>query len=123
NLANNNFNGSIPYSISQITSLKYLNLGHNQFQQGLTESFVQFTDRGPPSDNELTFELVNLSLSSLTPYCEAKGVVLCITCAGSGLYVDSILESQGIIVKVRCLVEKQRWSYACAKQMTDRLIY
>ncbi|MED6170922.1 hypothetical protein PIB30_035793 [Stylosanthes scabra] len=35
--------------------------------------------------------------------CEAKGAVLCITCAGSGLYVDSILESQGIIVKVRCL--------------------
>lgn len=35
--------------------------------------------------------------------CQAKGVVLCTTCAGSGLYVDSILESQGIIVKVRCL--------------------
>ncbi|KHG15973.1 dnaJ [Gossypium arboreum] len=33
----------------------------------------------------------------------AKGVVLCTTSAGSGLYVDSILESQGIIVKVRCL--------------------
>ncbi|XP_010243724.1 PREDICTED: uncharacterized protein LOC104587713 [Nelumbo nucifera] len=36
-------------------------------------------------------------------HCEAKGVVLCTTCSGSGLYVDSILESQGIIVKVRCL--------------------
>lgn len=35
--------------------------------------------------------------------CEAKGAVLCATCAGSGLYIDSILESQGIIVKVRCL--------------------
>lgn len=35
--------------------------------------------------------------------CQAKGVILCATCAGSGLYVDSILESQGIIVKVRCL--------------------
>ncbi|CAM8927415.1 unnamed protein product [Rhodiola kirilowii] len=35
--------------------------------------------------------------------CEAKGAVLCLTCTGSGLYVDSILESQGIIVKVRCL--------------------
>ncbi|XP_019433122.1 PREDICTED: uncharacterized protein LOC109340018 [Lupinus angustifolius] len=35
--------------------------------------------------------------------CQAKGAVLCITCAGSGLYIDSILESQGIIVKVRCL--------------------
>ncbi|KAI5659489.1 hypothetical protein M9H77_28282 [Catharanthus roseus] len=38
------------------------------------------------------------------PSCLAKGAVLCSTCAGSGLYVDSILESQGIIVKVRCLV-------------------
>ncbi|KAE8679007.1 elongation factor Ts [Hibiscus syriacus] len=35
--------------------------------------------------------------------CQAKGVVLCSTCSGCGLYVDSILESQGIIVKVRCL--------------------
>lgn len=35
--------------------------------------------------------------------CQAKGAVLCSTCGGSGLYVDSILESQGIIVKVRCL--------------------
>ncbi|XP_022978300.1 uncharacterized protein LOC111478329 [Cucurbita maxima] len=32
--------------------------------------------------------------------CHAKGAVLCTTCSGSGLYVDSILESQGIIVKV-----------------------
>uniref|UniRef100_A0A0D9VX21 Uncharacterized protein n=1 Tax=Leersia perrieri TaxID=77586 RepID=A0A0D9VX21_9ORYZ len=31
--------------------------------------------------------------------CETKGAVLCATCAGSGLYIDSILESQGIIVK------------------------
>lgn len=35
--------------------------------------------------------------------CQAKGAVLCSTCSGSGLYVDSILESQGILVKVRCL--------------------
>ena len=35
--------------------------------------------------------------------CQAKGAVLCTTCTGSGLYIDSILESQGIIVKVRCL--------------------
>ncbi|KAK1365864.1 Protein EMBRYO SAC DEVELOPMENT ARREST 3 [Heracleum sosnowskyi] len=35
--------------------------------------------------------------------CEAKGAVLCATCSGSGLYLDSILESQGIMVKVRCL--------------------
>ncbi|WOH00037.1 hypothetical protein DCAR_0519393 [Daucus carota subsp. sativus] len=37
------------------------------------------------------------------PECEAKGAVLCATCSGSGLYVDSIMESQGIIVKIRCL--------------------
>lgn len=37
------------------------------------------------------------------PYCLANGAVLCCTCSGSGLYVDSILESQGIIVKVECL--------------------
>uniref|UniRef100_A0A1D1Z9I3 Chaperone protein DnaJ n=1 Tax=Anthurium amnicola TaxID=1678845 RepID=A0A1D1Z9I3_9ARAE len=36
-------------------------------------------------------------------HCQAKGAVLCATCSGSGLYIDSILESQGIIVKVRCL--------------------
>ncbi|KNA04891.1 hypothetical protein SOVF_195480 [Spinacia oleracea] len=35
--------------------------------------------------------------------CEAKGAALCATCGGSGLYVDSILECQGIILKVRCL--------------------
>lgn len=35
--------------------------------------------------------------------CETKGLVVCATCTGSGLYIDSILECQGIIVKVRCL--------------------
>ncbi|GER51991.1 DnaJ/Hsp40 cysteine-rich domain superfamily protein, partial [Striga asiatica] len=35
--------------------------------------------------------------------CQTKGAILCATCSGSGLYVDSILESQGITVKVRCL--------------------
>ncbi|KAG0496310.1 hypothetical protein HPP92_000847 [Vanilla planifolia] len=35
--------------------------------------------------------------------CDQTGIILCGTCSGSGLYVDSILESQGIIVKVRCL--------------------
>ncbi|XP_011069972.1 uncharacterized protein LOC105155738 [Sesamum indicum] len=37
------------------------------------------------------------------PSCQTNGAILCATCSGSGLYVDSILESQGIIVKVRCL--------------------
>ncbi|CAI5509752.1 unnamed protein product [Closterium sp. Naga37s-1] len=35
--------------------------------------------------------------------CEAAGSVPCATCAASGLYVDPIMECQGIIVKVRCL--------------------
>ncbi|GAB2300595.1 hypothetical protein Dimus_034630 [Dionaea muscipula] len=35
--------------------------------------------------------------------CQARGAVLCITCSGSGLYIDSILESQGVIVRVQCL--------------------
>lgn len=45
----------------------------------------------------------NIGDNTRCPDCQAKGAVLCATCSGSGLYVDSILESQGIIVKVRCL--------------------
>ncbi|GBG78864.1 hypothetical protein CBR_g28089 [Chara braunii] len=35
--------------------------------------------------------------------CEAVGSVICHTCSGSGLYVEPCLESQGVIVRVRCL--------------------
>ncbi|KAL9264031.1 hypothetical protein AKJ16_DCAP02984 [Drosera capensis] len=42
-------------------------------------------------------------------HCQVRGVVLCATCSGSGLYVDSIMESQGIIVKVRCIGFGQRF--------------
>ncbi|QHO22671.1 Protein STRUBBELIG-RECEPTOR FAMILY [Arachis hypogaea] len=70
NLANNNFNGPIPYSISQITSLKYLNLGHNQFQQGLTVDFSKLTSLSTLdlSSNSLTGDLPQTmsSLSSLS---------------------------------------------------------
>ncbi|KAI7735237.1 hypothetical protein M8C21_028368 [Ambrosia artemisiifolia] len=59
---------------------------------------------------EIIEEPVGLSLSEKNignkarcTCCEAKGAILCATCSGSGLYVDSIMESQGIIVKVRCL--------------------
>ncbi|KAI3667076.1 hypothetical protein L6452_42119 [Arctium lappa] len=45
----------------------------------------------------------NIGNKTRCPGCEAKGAILCATCSGSGLYVDSIMESQGIIVKVRCL--------------------
>ncbi|KAK8958924.1 hypothetical protein KSP40_PGU001070 [Platanthera guangdongensis] len=44
-----------------------------------------------------------IGVNSTCSNCQAKGAILCGTCSGSGLYVDSILESQGIIVKVGCL--------------------
>ncbi|GJN23847.1 hypothetical protein PR202_gb11535 [Eleusine coracana subsp. coracana] len=55
-------------------------------------------DIGKPTG--LNLEKKNVGNNSPCSSCEAKGVVLCATCAGSGLYVDSILESQGVIVKV-----------------------
>ncbi|KAI8017625.1 Glycerol-3-phosphate dehydrogenase [NAD(+)] [Camellia lanceoleosa] len=39
NLAGNSFTGGIPYSISQMTSLKYLNVGHNQLQGQVNDMF------------------------------------------------------------------------------------
>jgi hypothetical protein len=58
-------------------------------------------DIGKPAG--LNLEKKNVGNNSPCLSCEAKGAVLCATCAGSGLYLDSILESQGVIVKVRCL--------------------
>ncbi|KAI4330450.1 hypothetical protein MLD38_028740 [Melastoma candidum] len=43
NFANNNFNQQLPWSISQMSSLNYLNVGHNQFQ-GLNDMFGQLTN-------------------------------------------------------------------------------
>ncbi|KAL2464257.1 uncharacterized protein Fot_52213 [Forsythia ovata] len=48
----------------------------------------------------LSLALKNVGDNPHCPSCQAKGAVLCTTCSGSGLYVESILESQGIIVKV-----------------------
>ncbi|KAL3841084.1 hypothetical protein ACJIZ3_025675 [Penstemon smallii] len=63
-----------------------------------------------PIPEEIIEKPVGLSLAEKIvgdnprcPCCQAKGAILCTTCSGSGLYVESILESQGIIVKVRCL--------------------
>ncbi|KAG2311724.1 hypothetical protein Bca52824_023281 [Brassica carinata] len=53
-----------------------------------------------PIPEEIIEEPVRLSISDREI---AKGALLCATCSGTGLYVDSIMESQGIIVKVRCL--------------------
>uniref|UniRef100_J3LRA0 Uncharacterized protein n=2 Tax=Oryza brachyantha TaxID=4533 RepID=J3LRA0_ORYBR len=58
-------------------------------------------DIGTPAGLDL--EKKNVGKNPPCISCETKGAVLCATCVGSGLYVDSILESQGIIVKVRCL--------------------
>ncbi|KAK1280535.1 Protein STRUBBELIG-RECEPTOR FAMILY 6 [Acorus gramineus] len=38
-ISGNTFSGAIPYSISQMTPLQYLNLGHNQLQGNLTDMF------------------------------------------------------------------------------------
>ncbi|XP_027167319.1 protein STRUBBELIG-RECEPTOR FAMILY 6-like [Coffea eugenioides] len=43
NLAGNGFNGGLPYSVSQMTSLKYLNVSHNQFQGQLGDMFASLT--------------------------------------------------------------------------------
>ena len=62
---------------------------------------VSEEDIGTPAG--LNLEKKNVGTNPPCVSCETKGAVLCATCAGSGLYVDSIMESQGIIVKVRCL--------------------
>ncbi|KAL5210378.1 hypothetical protein ABZP36_006001 [Zizania latifolia] len=61
-------------------------------------------DKSVPEENigtpaGLDLEKKNVGENPPCIICETKGAVLCATCAGSGLYIDSILESQGIIVK------------------------
>ncbi|GFP84463.1 hypothetical protein PHJA_000590200 [Phtheirospermum japonicum] len=67
-----------------------------------------------PIPEEIIEEPIGISLAEKDigynphcPNCESKGDILCTTCSGSGLYVESILESRGIIVKVRCLGKKK----------------
>ncbi|XP_047341055.1 protein STRUBBELIG-RECEPTOR FAMILY 7-like [Impatiens glandulifera] len=66
NLAGCGFNGGVPYSISQMTSLKYLNLGRNQLNQ-LTDIFGQLSALSTMdlSFNSFTGDLPG-SFSSLT---------------------------------------------------------
>ncbi|KMZ62182.1 hypothetical protein ZOSMA_487G00100 [Zostera marina] len=40
NLASNNFSGNLPYSISAMTSLEYLNVGHNSLSQVIGDIFT-----------------------------------------------------------------------------------
>ncbi|XP_054783691.1 protein STRUBBELIG-RECEPTOR FAMILY 7-like [Prosopis cineraria] len=42
-LSNNQFTGSLPYSISDMTSLTYLNIAHNQLQNGLGDMFQKLS--------------------------------------------------------------------------------
>ena len=37
--------------------------------------------------------------------CGAAGAVVCATCEASGLYIDPVLECQGIIKRVTCMGE------------------
>ncbi|KAL1314251.1 hypothetical protein HN51_041031 [Arachis hypogaea] len=98
-------NGSISSCASNM-SVSSLKADENRRKSNLESLFCY--DKAIPE--EIIEKPVGLSLTEKDignnprcTDCEAKGAVLCITCAGSGLYVDSILESQGIIVKVRCL--------------------
>jgi len=103
-------NSSIPRHISTAqannnTSLKGDNT--EQYKRSL-ESVFCYDKEIPEEIIEKPVGLLSLSERKIgnnprCNECEAKGVVMCDTCAGSGLYVDSILESQGVIVKVRCL--------------------
>ncbi|XP_028796256.1 protein STRUBBELIG-RECEPTOR FAMILY 7-like [Neltuma alba] len=42
-LSNNQFTGSLPYSISDMASLTYLNVAHNQLQNGLSDTFQKLS--------------------------------------------------------------------------------
>ncbi|XP_004493220.1 uncharacterized protein [Cicer arietinum] len=102
-LSSNNGSASSCSSRGSVSSLK---ADENRRRSNLESLFCY--DKAIPE--EIIEKPVGLSLAekaignnSRCNDCHAKGAVLCATCAGSGLYVDSIMESQGIIVKVRCL--------------------
>ncbi|PSS24384.1 Chaperone protein like [Actinidia chinensis var. chinensis] len=98
-------NGAISRSSPEAASCNSVEDGHRR--RSSLESLFCY-DKATPE--EIIEKPIGLSLAEKiigdNPRCldcQAKGAVLCSTCSGSGLYVDSILESQGIIVKVRCL--------------------
>eukprot|EP01018_Ginkgo_biloba_P024931 Gb_24089 [translate_table: standard] len=99
-------NGAIPRQVNASLREDIPECNVEQYKMSLESLFCY--DKAVPE--EIIEKPIGLSLSERMignnprcTHCQAKGVVLCATCTGSGLYVDSILESQGIIVKVRCL--------------------
>jgi len=87
--------------------------------KGMLESLF-YTDSGIPEEKidpptGLPKGMRPIGNKPRCPLCEAKGAVECATCSGTGLYVDSILESQGIIVKVRCLGCGGAGNHMCLK--------
>ncbi|OMO67835.1 hypothetical protein CCACVL1_20273 [Corchorus capsularis] len=98
-------NGSVPSSASHGAESRAVGDAHRR--RSSLESLFCYDK---PIPEERIEEPVGLSIAEKIVGdnarcidCQAKGAVLCTTCSGSGLYVDSIMESQGIIVKVRCL--------------------
>ncbi|OMO88757.1 hypothetical protein COLO4_20092 [Corchorus olitorius] len=98
-------NGSVPSSASHGAESRAVGDAHRR--RSSLESLFCYDK---PIPEERIEEPVGLSMAEKIVGdnarcidCQAKGAVLCTTCSGSGLYVDSIMESQGIIVKVRCL--------------------
>eukprot|EP00249_Psilotum_nudum_P014460 c24834_g2_i1 orf=407-973(+) len=80
--------------------------GTNYYKNGLGFDFheirsISEEDEGKLVEVSLTTCLIGNK--AVCTQCDSKGLGLCATCAGLGLYVDSILESQGIIVKVKCI--------------------
>ncbi|KAK3149806.1 hypothetical protein QOZ80_3AG0223140 [Eleusine coracana subsp. coracana] len=94
-------------SISRAVKIRASTIYNLQKSKSSLESLFCYDKSVPEEDigipTGVNLEKKNVGNNSPCSSCEAKGVVLCATCAGSGLYVDSILESQGVIVKVRCL--------------------
>ncbi|KAG2536285.1 uncharacterized protein LOC120690793 [Panicum virgatum] len=94
-------------SVSRAVKVKASAINGLQRSKSSLESLFCYDKSVPEEDigkpTGLNVEKKNVGDNPPCTSCEAKGAVLCETCAGSGLYVDSILESQGIIVKVRCL--------------------
>ncbi|XP_054818721.1 uncharacterized protein LOC129318140 isoform X1 [Prosopis cineraria] len=98
-------NGSV-FSFTSHRSVSSLREGDNRSRINLESLFCY--DKAIPEERiekpiGLSLDEKEIGSNLRCSDCQAKGAVLCTTCSGSGLYVDSILESQGIIVKVRCL--------------------